>query len=89
MDHRPFRELAAGAALDDLKPIETATLVGHLATCAACRRDSIALADVVGLVGLATGLPATPAGYVYELWAADATGGAVTEPGPQVVFGNL
>lgn len=75
---------------------------------------------------MASGLPATPAGSVYELWAADATGvharptftcgasgpclasfgvglrgmtaamvtlepagGAVTEPGRQLVFGNL
>ena len=45
MDHRAFRELAAGAALDDLEPTESATLAGHLATCAACRLDSTALAD--------------------------------------------
>jgi hypothetical protein len=75
---------------------------------------------------MATGMPATPVGSVYELWAADATGvhpgptftctgsgpclaslgmdlagktaamvtlepagGAVSQPGPQVVFGQL
>ncbi len=53
MNHRRFRELAAGAALDDLEPTETAALAGHLATCMACRHDLIALVDVAGLLALA------------------------------------
>ena len=73
MDHRAFRELAAGAALDDLEPTESATLAGHLATCTACRLDSTALADVAGLVALAAPArrpPATLRGSVLAAIAA-------------------
>ena len=53
MDHRVFRELAAGAALEDLEPAESTELATHLAICAPCRREAGVLADVAGLVALA------------------------------------
>jgi hypothetical protein len=53
MDHRVFRELAAGAALEDLEPAESTELSAHLAICAPCRREAGRLADVAGLVALA------------------------------------
>lgn len=53
MDHGAFRQLAAGAALDDLEQAERAELADHLATCASCRRDSSELAEVAALVSLA------------------------------------
>jgi anti-sigma factor RsiW len=37
MDHGALRELAAGAAFEDLEPLERAALDGHLATCPDCR----------------------------------------------------
>jgi hypothetical protein len=37
MDHATLRELTAGAALDDLDPVERRSLDGHLATCSECR----------------------------------------------------
>ncbi len=53
MDHRVFRELAAGAALDDLELAESTELSAHLAICAPCRQEVGRLADVAGLVALA------------------------------------
>jgi hypothetical protein len=55
MDHRTFRELAAGAALGDLDPAERASLDAHLAGCPACRDDARTLVDTAGL--LAYGVP--------------------------------
>jgi hypothetical protein len=52
MDHATLRELAAGAALDDLDPTERAELGRHLSTCAPCRRLSTELDDVVGDLAL-------------------------------------
>ncbi len=53
MDHRVFRELAAGAAIEDLEPAESTELSAHLAICAPCRRDASQLADIAGLMALA------------------------------------
>lgn len=53
MDHRAYRELAAGAALDDLDPRERASLDAHLSTCPPCRTDARALVDTAGLLALA------------------------------------
>lgn len=53
MDHRAFRELAAGAALDDLDPAERQSLDDHLAACPACRGEARELVDVAGLLTFA------------------------------------
>jgi hypothetical protein len=53
MDHRAFRELAAGAALDDLDTAERAELDAHLAACPPCRGEARALVDTAGLLALA------------------------------------
>jgi len=53
MDHRTYRELAAGAALDDLEPRERASLDAHLDACAACRVDARALVDTASVLALA------------------------------------
>jgi Anti-sigma-K factor rskA, C-terminal len=53
MDHAQLRELAAGAALDDLEPGEAADLRQHLETCGACRALTRDLDMVVGELGLA------------------------------------
>lgn len=52
MDHEALRELAAGAALDDLGPDERRELDRHLATCAACRALSADLDGVLGDLAL-------------------------------------
>ncbi len=62
MDHRTFRELAAGAALDDLDSTEHAQLDAHLATCPACRIEVRDLVDTAGLLALAAPQRRPPAG---------------------------
>ncbi len=61
MDHAVLRELAAGAALDDLEGDEQRELERHLATCAGCRRLSSDLDDVVGELALAAPMLYPPA----------------------------
>ena len=87
MDHRVFRELAAGAALGDLEPTETTTLAGHLATCAVCRRDSIALADVAGLVALAVPARRPPRTLRASVLAAIVEADQPAPPRPHLVAG--
>jgi len=53
MDHGTFRELAAGAALDDLDPTERISFRAHLGFCGPCRDDATALVDTAGLLALA------------------------------------
>jgi hypothetical protein len=53
MDHGAYRELAAGAALDDLDARERIALGAHLGVCATCRSDASTLADTAGLLALA------------------------------------
>lgn len=53
MDHRAFRELAAGAALDDIDATERAALDAHLEACPACRADARELVDTAGLLAFA------------------------------------
>jgi hypothetical protein len=48
MDHGTLRELAAGAAMDDLDSVERGALDAHLPDCAACR---LLVADLEGVVG--------------------------------------
>lgn len=47
MDHAAFREMTAGAALDDLDSIEWEQLGDHLAGCPACRALGEQLDDVM------------------------------------------
>lgn len=61
MDHAALRELAAGAALDDLEGDERLAFERHLTTCVRCRRLSSDLDDVVGELALAAPLLAPPA----------------------------
>ena len=70
MEHRAFRELAAGAALDDLERAEAADLADHLAVCAPCRRDADELADVAALVALAAPVRRPPAALKGRVVAA-------------------
>lgn len=52
IDHAILSELAAGAALDDLDPLERPALEAHLATCARCRMLLADLEDVLGDLAL-------------------------------------
>lgn len=76
MSHRAFRELAAGAALEDLEAAEEAELEDHLATCAPCRRDARELVDVASLVALAAPTRRPPATLKRVVLAAVATAGS-------------
>ena len=80
MDHRAFRELAAGAALDDLELTEAAELAGHMAGCPACRRDASELADVATLVALAAPARRPPATLKSGVLAAIAASDAPARP---------
>jgi len=80
MNHPAFRELAAGAALEDLEPGEAAVLADHLATCESCRRDAVELADVVALVALAAPARRPPASLKRDVMTAIA--GADAQPAP-------
>ena len=52
MDHRTHRELAAGAALDDLDAAERRTFEAHLAGCRDCATLSHDLVEVLGDLAL-------------------------------------
>jgi anti-sigma-K factor RskA len=60
MDHGSLRQLAAGAALDDLDVGERRVLDAHLRGCADCARLSRDLDDVVGDLALAAPALAPP-----------------------------
>ncbi len=70
MDHRAVRELAAGAALDDLDPVERLSLRAHLAACGPCRAEATAMADTVGLMALAAPMRMPPASLRAGVMAA-------------------
>ncbi len=53
MDHRTYRELAAGAALDDLDDAEREALQVHLSACPPCRDEARELVDTAGLLSFA------------------------------------
>ena len=78
MDHTAFRELAAGAVLEDLDPTEKERLDDHLAGCPACRSLGEQLDDVVWDLALLVPDMAPPRslhGAVFDaLLAADETG---------------
>jgi anti-sigma factor RsiW len=50
--HRELRELAAGAALDDLDPVERGLLDDHIGSCDACATLSLELEDIVADLAL-------------------------------------
>jgi hypothetical protein len=70
MDHRTFRELAAGAALDDLDAPERASLDDHVAACPTCRAEARALVDTAGLLALAVPARTVPASLRGSVLAA-------------------
>jgi Anti-sigma-K factor rskA, C-terminal/Putative zinc-finger len=70
MDHATYRELAAGAALDDLDAAERASLDAHVASCASCRADASALVDVAGMLTLAAPRRTPPAALRGRVLAA-------------------
>ena len=70
MDHRAYRELAAGAALDDLDASERASLDAHLAACAPCRTESRELVDTAGMLTLAVPRRTPPASLRGSVMAA-------------------
>lgn len=80
MDHRVFRELAAGAALEDLEAAESTELSAHLAICAPCRREAGHLADVAGLIALAAPPRRPPAAMKRSVLAAVATADPADHP---------
>ena len=61
MDHGTLRQLAAGAALDDLDPAERQELDAHLGWCVACDGLARELDDVLGELALAAPEMAPPA----------------------------
>ena len=60
MDHGTLRQLAAGAALEDLDPAEHRELEAHLRWCVACDGLGRDLVDVLGELALATPEMAPP-----------------------------
>ena len=87
MDHAALRELAAGAALDDLDPLERDELARHLASCGPCRRLAVDLDDVVGELALVAPVLRPPADLRTSVLAAlrDTPGPTLTlvsGPGP-------
>jgi len=54
MDHGTFRQLAAGAAIDDLDPTERLAFDAHVRSCVACAGLARDLDDVVGELALAS-----------------------------------
>lgn len=70
MDHGTYRELAAGAALDDLDPTERASLDAHVAACAPCGADARALVDTAGMLAYAVPRRTPPASLGGSVLAA-------------------
>jgi len=62
MDHGTLRQLAAGAALDDLDPAERREFDAHVGWCASCTGLARDLDDVLGELALATPGMAPPPG---------------------------
>jgi len=60
MDHGTLRQLAAGAALDDLDPTERREFDAHVRWCVACANLARDLDDVLGELALATPEVAPP-----------------------------
>lgn len=60
MDHGTLRQLAAGAALDDLDPLERRAFEAHVGGCSDCARLSDELDEVVGILALAAPVTGEP-----------------------------
>jgi hypothetical protein len=78
VDHGNLRQLAAGAALDDLDPQERADLDAHLATCRPCQALAAELDGVLADLALAAPEIQPPASLMGDVMAAirqPATGG--------------
>jgi hypothetical protein len=89
MDHGTYRELAAGAALDDLDASERSSLDGHLRVCGPCRGDASALADTAGLLALAAPRRVPPASLRGDVMAAIAASGAMASSAPILDLGAI
>jgi anti-sigma factor RsiW len=61
MDHAALRELTAGAALEDLEPLERMALDEHLATCTECRGLAAELDELMADLALAAETREPPA----------------------------
>ncbi len=70
MDHGSLQQLAAGAALDDLDPVERAELDAHLASCASCTALSAELDAVLADLALAAPALRPPATLKGEVLSA-------------------
>ena len=70
LDHATLRQLAAGAALDDLDTDERDALTRHLATCARCRRLRDELDEIVADLALTAPTLRAPASLWAEVLAA-------------------
>lgn len=62
MDHAVLRELTAGAALEDLEPLERLALDEHLATCRECRGLAAELDELMADLALVAEQREPPAG---------------------------
>ena len=82
MDHGTLRQLAAGAAIDDLDAEERRALEAHLGRCVGCSDLARDLADVVGELAFATPELAPPPDLHAAVMAALPGRGA---PRPAVV----
>jgi anti-sigma factor RsiW len=69
MDHADLRQLAAGAALDDLDPTERAELDAHLARCSSCAALGAELDDVLADLALVAPEMRPPASLQADLLA--------------------
>lgn len=69
MDHAALRELAAGAALDDLDSRERAELDAHLAGCSSCAALAVELDDVLADLALVAPELEPPASLQADLLA--------------------
>jgi len=70
MDHAAIRELAAGAALDDLDAMERRALDAHLGSCPSCRHLGTDLRDVLGELALAAPELRPPSGLLASVLTA-------------------
>jgi hypothetical protein len=67
MDHGTLRQLAAGAALNDLDPAERREFDAHIRWCVACTDLARDLDDVLGELALATPEMAAPPALRYAV----------------------
>ena len=92
-EHAALRELAAGAALDDLDPLERRLLDVHRARCAACRVLEREFGDVLANLGLTAPTRRPPVELrervlraIKEPDRGVTSMGMAGDPGPEVSF---